>query len=283
MRPLFSIITVVLFTLIATAFVSPSGQTQQKKGPLVRIKTSYGPIKVRLYDATPKHRDNFLKLVKKDFYDSLLFHRVIQDFMVQGGDPDSKNAPKGADLGNGGPGYTIPAEIRDGLFHKKGALAAARKSDRENPERASSGSQFYIVQGKRFTRSDLKKMAAQKERQQKQQFMQMLLQQPEFKEERQQLVQAQQAKDQEKIQVISAQMDSIVQQRHGEEIDYQFSDAQIEAYSTVGGAPHLDGAYTVFGEVVEGLSVVDSIAAVETNARNRPLEDIIMTIEVIEE
>jgi len=194
--------------------------TKKDRKKDVLIQTNYGDIVVRLSDSTPLHRDNFLKLVKTHYYDSVLFHRVIKNFMIQGGDPNSKHAKPGEPLGEGGPGYTIPAEFRSTLFHKKGVIAAARDN---NPEKASSGSQFYIVQGKIFTEVGL---------------------------------------------------DSVETYRlKGRKIPSE----QREVYKTVGGAPHLDQNYTVFGEVVKGLDVVDKIASVPTSKgedRDRPLEDV---------
>lgn len=195
-----------------------SFNTYTEKRTKVKIETSMGTIVVELYNETPKHRDNFIKLVQKGFYDGTLFHRVIREFMIQGGDPDSKNAKKGAILGNGGPGYTIPAEFKSHLFHKKGALAAARLGDDINPKKESSGSQFYIVQGRKFTVDQLKMYEVR--------------------------------------------------------LNTKFSEEQIKAYTTVGGAPHLDGSYTVFGQVVNGLDVVDKIASVPTDQYDRPLEDV---------
>jgi cyclophilin family peptidyl-prolyl cis-trans isomerase len=184
----------------------------------VIIETSKGDITVMLYDETPVHRDNFIKLVESDFYDGVLFHRVISSFMIQGGDPESKDAPAGKALGNGGPGYTLPAEIVPKYFHKKGALAAARTGDQTNPQRRSSGSQFYIVQGKTYT---------------------------------------------------DMQLDSMEKQMFT-----TFSDAQRDAYATIGGVPQLDAQYTVFGEVIEGLEIIDIIAAVEKGANDRPVADV---------
>lgn len=189
----------------------------------VLLVTSYGDIVIRLSDATPLHRDNFLKLVKVGFYDSILFHRVMRDFMIQAGDPQSKQAGPGIPLGNGGPGYTIPAEFIPALFHKKGVVAAARQPDNVNPQKASSGSQFYIVQGKVFT---------------------------------------------------DAGLDSTERfQLNGRKISAE----KREAYKTIGGTPHLDENYTVFGEMIKGQEVVDKIAAVKVSTgpdRNRPLEDV---------
>lgn len=181
-------------------------------GPVVDIHTTLGDIKVKLYDDTPAHRDNFLKLVNDGFYDGVLFHRVIKDFMVQTGDPESKNAPADARLGSGNPGYTIEAEIKyPKHFHKYGALAAARTSDYVNPERRSSGSQFYIVTGNKYDAS---------------------------------------------------------------QIPAGFPEEIAKAYTTVGGTPHLDGQYTVFGEVLEGMDTVEKIQNVATGRDDRPLEDV---------
>jgi peptidyl-prolyl cis-trans isomerase B (cyclophilin B) len=191
-------------------------------GRLIRIETPQGEMLVKLYDQTPAHRDNMIKLINEGFYDGQIFHRVIKDFMIQGGDPHSAGAERGQRLGTGGPGYTIPAEINDRLYHKKGALAAARTGDQFNPEKASSGSQFYIVQGRVFT-SDMLEML-QRSR------------------------------------------------------SVPFSLEAINDYTTIGGTPHLDGAYTVFGEVIEGLDVVDRIANLPTDANDRPLEDMIYHI-----
>lgn len=212
--------------LLVVALLSLSGYSQKdstlKKKDFkkdVLLQTTMGDIIVRLSDSTPLHRDNFLKLVKIGYFDSVLFHRVIKDFMIQGGDPDSKNAPAGQPLGNGGPAYTIPAEFRQSLFHKKGVIAAARDN---NPQKASSGSQFYIVQGKKFTEADLENL-------------------------------------------------------ENNRLKRKIPADQKEVYKTLGGTPHLDQNYTVFGEVVKDLEVVDNIAAVETSKaadRDRPLQDV---------
>jgi peptidyl-prolyl cis-trans isomerase B (cyclophilin B) len=192
---------------------------------IVSIKTTMGVIKVKLYNQTPAHRDNFVQLVKRGFYSDLLFHRVIKNFMVQGGDPDSKDADPGQMLGNGGPGYTIPHEINPKLIHRRGALAAARQGDNVNPEKASSGSQFYIVQGRKHTIDEL----------------------------------------------------AIIQDKTG----FVFTNSQRELYVNVGGAPHLDGQYTVFGEVIEGMDVVDRISAAKIDGNNRPAQDIVMKMSLI--
>ena len=222
MRKTLTLVVSLLFVGFAIGQKDSSIKKKDRKRDVL-MQTTMGDIVIRLSDSTPLHRDNFLKLVKVGFYDSLLFHRVIQNFMIQGGDPNSKRAPAGEPLGNGGPGYTIPAEFRPGLFHKKGVIAAARTGDNVNPQKASSGSQFYIVQGKVFTDGGL---------------------------------------------------DSVETFRlSGRKIPV----AQREVYKTIGGTPHLDQGYTVFGEVVKGLDVVDKIAAVQTSKaqdRDRPLQDV---------
>jgi len=222
MRKIFVFLIGILLAQISIAQKEVVVKKKDRKKDVL-LQTSMGDITIRLSDSTPLHRDNFLKLVKQGYYDSVLFHRVINNFMIQAGDPDSKNAPAGKPLGNGGPGYTVPAEFRTTLFHKKGAIAAARQGDNVNPAKASSGSQFYIVQGKTFS---------------------------------------------------DAGLDSLETFRlNGKKI----SSDQREAYKTVGGTPHLDQGYTVFGEVIKGLDVADKIADVPTSKgadRDRPLENV---------
>jgi cyclophilin family peptidyl-prolyl cis-trans isomerase len=211
----------VLLLAVSMAFAKPP------KNQYVRIKTSYGSVIIRLYNETPKHRDNFIKLTKQGFYNGTLFHRVIQNFMIQGGDPDSRDTAKnkpGAELGNGDVGYTVPAEFKDSLFHKRGVLAAARD---DNPAKASSGCQFYIVEGKRFT---------------------------------------------------PGKLDTLENVRlKGRKIPAW----QRDYYTTVGGVPHLDQNYTVYGEVVNGIDMVDRIAAVKKDSNDRPETDVAMTVELL--
>jgi peptidyl-prolyl cis-trans isomerase B (cyclophilin B) len=192
---------------------------------LIELETAYGNMIIQLYDATPKHQENFIKLAEEGFYDGLLFHRVIDGFMVQGGDPKSKNARKGQPLGSGGPGYTVPAEFVDSLVHVKGALAAARMGDNVNPEKASSGSQFYIVHGRKVNEEALNRIESQK--------------------------------------------------------GVRYSKRQREIYKEKGGTPFLDREYTVFGQVIEGLDVIDKIAKSQTDNRDRPVENVEMKIRVI--
>lgn len=192
---------------------------------LLELETEFGTMLIELSDATPQHRDNFSKLVEEGYYDNLLFHRVIQGFMIQAGDPNSRNADPGQQLGMGGPGYTVPAELVDTLLHLKGALAAARTGDQVNPQKRSSGSQFYIVQGSPQADDMLDRVEAQK--------------------------------------------------------GIRYSTEQREQYKKLGGTPFLDREYTVFGRVIEGLDVIDKIAATPTGASDRPREDVRMIIRLI--
>lgn len=214
MKKFFKLIFLVLFI----AFFTTTYAQKKQKEIMIKIETSMGDIKIKLYNETPVHRDNFIKLVNDSFYNDILFHRVIKDFMIQAGDPESKNAEKGKQLGSGGPGYQLPAEILPQFFHKKGALSAARIGDQQNPQRRSSGSQFYIVQGKKYTDQEL----------------------------------------------------NMFEKR----MYTKFSDNQRKTYTTIGGTPFLDAQYTVFGEVVEGIEIVDKIAAVKCVAQDRPEKDI---------
>lgn len=216
----------VLPTLLFSAILYGQQNVKLKKKDRkrdVELVTTAGTIVLRLYDSTPLHRDNFLRMVKSHYYDSILFHRVIKNFMMQAGDPNSKRAAPRQPLGNGGPGYTIPAEFRSTIFHKKGALAAARQGDNVNPERKSSASQFYIVHGRTFS---------------------------------------------------DRQLDSIELARLN---GYKLPQAHRDYYKTVGGTPQLDQSYTVFGEVVKGMDIIDKIALTATSAgpdRDRPLNDV---------
>ncbi|MDP4276315.1 MAG: peptidylprolyl isomerase [Bacteroidota bacterium] len=252
----------------------------EKKSNIVLIETSMGNIKIRLYDETPKHRDNFLKLVNEHYYDSLSFHRVIKDFMIQGGDPDSKGAPANKQLGAGGPGYEIPAEIvYPQLFHKRGALSAARTGDQVNPERKSSGSQFYIVWGQVYSEAQLKNMEQQKAQQAMQAYFNQLA--TTRKETIQTLYKN---KDQAGLDALQKELAALTQAEFAKHPNKgQFTPEQKAAYSTVGGTPFLDGDYTVFGEVIEGLDVVEKIQSCKTNSSDRPLSDIIMKMKVVGE
>jgi len=242
----------------------------------VLISTSLGDIEVLLYGDTPKHQANFIKLVKDGYYNGTLFHRVINEFMVQAGDPDSKNAPAGKSLGQGGPGYQIDAEfVYPRHFHKRGALAAARTADQINPERKSSGSQFYIVTGKAYTASELDQM----EQQLKQAEMQKIFYQIAG-ERRAEITSMQQKGDQAGLQQLQEEIIALAESKAG---DVKFTPEQREAYSTVGGTPFLDNQYTVFGEVVRGMDVVEKIEKTKTGAGDRPVEDVKILSMKIEE
>ena len=240
----------------------------------VKIETTLGDIIVRLYDETPIHRDNFVKLVKEGYYDGTLFHRVIKDFMIQGGDPDSKGAPAGKMLGVGGPDYTLEAEIKDNLYHKRGALAAARQGDEVNPERRSSGSQFYIVWGQVFKESQLGQLGKQIRMQKVQDVFNDLA-----KAHRDEIMQMRRERNRAGLQELQDQLIAEAENKVGKQ---GLTDQQMQLYSTVGGTPHLDGQYTVFGEVEEGLNVVEQIQNTATGRGDRPTNDIDMRMTIID-
>ena len=236
----------------------------------VKIQTTLGDIIVRLYDETPIHRDNFVKLVKEGYYDGTLFHRVIKDFMIQGGDPDSKGAPAGKMLGVGGPDYTLEAEIKDNLFHKRGALAAARQGDEVNPERGSSGSQFYIVWGQVYNEGQLRQFSKQMKMQKVQAAFQQLAAQ-----HRSEIMQLRRDRNQAGLQELQ---DKLVAEAQAQVTGDGLTAEQLKLYSTIGGTPHLDGQYTVFGEVEKGLDVVEMIQNSATGRGDRPVDDIEMKV-----
>ena len=240
----------------------------------VKIETTLGDIIVRLYDETPIHRDNFVKLVKEGYYDGTLFHRVIKDFMIQGGDPDSKGAPAGKMLGVGGPDYTLEAEIKDNLYHKRGALAAARQGDEVNPERRSSGSQFYIVWGQVYKENQLNQLGKQIRMQKVQDAFNALA-----KARREEIMQMRRERNRAGLQELQDQLIAEAENKVGKQ---GLTDQQMQLYSTVGGTPHLDGQYTVFGEVEEGLNVVEQIQNTATGRGDRPTNDIDMRMTIID-
>ncbi|TLX77768.1 peptidylprolyl isomerase [Labilibacter sediminis] len=269
------------------------GCAQKSTEPVVLIKTDMGNIRLKLYNETPAHRDNFIKLAEEGFLDSTLFHRVIKGFMIQGGDPDSKHAEAGQPLGSGGPGYTLPAEINyPKYFHKKGALAAARQGDNVNPERRSSGSQFYIVQGEMI---DEKKIAQienrAKDAKRRAIFNQLL---DEYNDS---LNLLQSKGDQAGLMQLQQKIMARVNQEAEQNDEDLIPDDIKEVYASIGGTPQLDGSYTVFGEVINeknwietvkswfgakyGLDVVEAIAFVKTDGRDRPLKDIEIEVKVI--
>lgn len=273
---------ILLIILACSAVACKSGQKKDgnmEKETVLKIETSMGDIKVKLYNETPKHRDNFIKLAKDGTYNGTLFHRVIKDFMVQAGDPESKNAPKGKMLGSGDVGYTVPAEfVYPKYFHKKGALSAARQGDEVNPKKESSGCQFYIVTGKVFNDSTLLNMEQQKNQHKVTEAFNALAQK-HMKE----IYKMRKANDQDGLYALQDTLFIQAEAEAAKQPDFHFTPEQIKAYTTVGGTPHLDGEYTVFGEVVEGMDIVDKIQQVKTDRSDRPEEDVkIINVSVIE-
>ena len=263
------LLTISFCGLIACKTGTKKGEDMDKE-TLVKIETTAGDIKVKLYNETPKHRDNFIKLVKDGMYEGTLFHRVIKDFMIQAGDPDSKNAPKGKMLGAGDVGYTIPAEfVYPKFFHKKGALSAARQGDNVNPKKESSGCQFYIVTGKVYNDSTLLSMESQMN-ENKINVIFNTLAQKHMKE----IYKMRKANDEDGLYDLQEKLFAEAQEMAAKQPEFHFTPEQIEAYTTVGGTPHLDGEYTVFGEVVEGMDVVDKIQQAKTDRSDRPEEDV---------
>ena len=245
----------------------------------VKISTTLGDITVRLYDETPIHRDNFLKLAAEGYFNGTLFHRVIKNFMIQGGDPDSKGAPAGKSLGSGGPSYTLPAEIDpQKLFHKRGALSAARLGDEVNPKKESSGSQFYIVWGKVYKAAELKQLEHQLKMQQEQNIFNALAM-----EHREEIMNMRRNRDRDGLMALQEKLGKQAMEKSKELGAPTFTPEQVEAYTTLGGTPFLDGGYTVFGEVIEGLDVVERIQSTETQPNDRPKSDIAMEVTVVEE
>lgn len=242
----------------------------------ITIQTTKGDIHVRLYDETPIHRDNFLRLCREGYYDQTLFHRVIRDFMIQGGDPDSRTAAPGQQLGMGGPDYTLQAEILPHLIHRRGALAAARQGDEVNPERRSSGSQFYIVWGQQYTEGQIGGLERQMQMMAEQQCFQTLV-----AKHRDEIMAMRRNRDREGL---SALQDRLATEAHQMARDKGgLSPEQRQAYTTEGGTPHLDGQYTVFGQVTEGLDVVQAIQESPTLRGDRPKEDIRILSTVVTE
>lgn len=280
-----SIILLPILLMLAAA-CSDSGPEQAEQPAkslegndyLVTITTDLGVMKAILYDETPKHKENFIKLAREGFFNGLIFHRVINGFMIQGGDPDSRNAEPGTQLGAGGPGYKIPAEFVPEYFHVKGALSAARQADQINPEKASSGSQFYIVQGQVSPRAKLEGINEGKVGMAYQTLMRTMPESELAKEY--QKVAEQNPNDSKAIRdKVFSSLDRLTQVTG---ITFSMSKDRIDAYSTVGGTPFLDDQYTVFGRVISGLEVIDKIASVKTAPGDRPLEDVKMTVTVEE-
>lgn len=267
-----------LFFVFAGLFINMScGLAENKNAEkMVQIETEFGTIKIKLYNETPLHRDNFIKLTSEGFYTDLLFHRVIQGFMVQGGDLNSKNAEPGKILGSSDLGYTIPAEINPKFFHRRGILAAARMGDQSNPEKRSSASQFYILQGKVFRPGELDTLQTKMEESRKMSMMQTKVKviEPQLNKL------AAEGKQDEIMARINALRDTVTAEA-AKLPALRFSEEQKKAYTTVGGYPSLDNNYTIFGEVIEGLDVIDKIAQQPTDQYNRPQKDIKFSIKTI--
>lgn len=267
---------IVLLTILACGLVAcKPGQKKEidmDKETKLKIETSVGDIVVKLYNETPKHRDNFIKLAQEGTYEGTLFHRVIKDFMIQAGDPESKNAPKGKMLGSGDVGYTVPAEfVYPQYFHKKGALSAARQGDEVNPNKESSGCQFYIVTGKVYSDSTLLGMEQQMNLMRLNNAFNALAQK-HMKE----IYKLRKNNDQEGLTNLQDSLITQAEAQVAKEPEFRFTPEQVEAYTTVGGTPHLDGSYTVFGEVLEGMDIVDKIQKVKTDRNDRPEEDVVI-------
>lgn len=274
-----------LLLILAVCGMAVCAGCQQKKKSsmsqgnetLVRLETTQGNITVKLYDETPKHRDNFIKLVNDGVYDSTLFHRVIRNFMIQAGDPQSKTAADTALLGNGDVGYTVPAEFNPKFFHKRGVLAAARQGDEVNPDRESSGCQFYIVTGRKFSEAQLINLENQMNEARVESVFQELA-----RKHMKEIYKMRRAGDNDGLLELQDTLEAQARNLAAQEPALKFTKEQIQAYTTVGGAPHLDGAYTIFGEVVEGMDVVEKIGNAKTGRADRPVVDIrILKAEVL--
>ena len=263
------LILAALIMVFSACGAGPKKSSDMEKRTQVKIETTMGEIIVELYNETPKHRDNFIKLAKEGVYDSTLFHRVIRQFMIQAGDPESKNATDTAQLGSGDVGYTIPAEFVPKFFHKKGALAAARMGDDVNPERESSGCQFYIVTGRKFRESQLLDMAGQKNNARMDTIFNQLA-----RKHMKEIYKLRKANDQDGLLELQDSLEAQAYALYKEEEPFMFTPEQLTAYSTIGGAPHLDGAYTVFGQVVSGMETVEKIEGTKTGKADRPVENV---------
>ncbi|MFO7829855.1 MAG: peptidylprolyl isomerase [Bacteroidales bacterium] len=261
---------IIAFSVILFLNACDHAVEKEKEVQLYKIETEYGDMIFKLYDQTPLHKENFKKLIEQDYFNDLLFHRVIDGFMIQGGDPESKNAEPGVLLGNGGPGYTIPAEFVDTIFHKKGVIAAAREGDDVNPEMRSAGSQFYIVQGKVFNDEDIKQVEARINSSRLNKLVTKYVNEAEEK--------AYAEGGTIDYPVLVKKAREKAEKKFKEQGMYKIPEFKRKVYQTIGGTPHLDGAYTVFGEVIEGLEVIDKIAAVKTDENDRPVKDVKMEI-----
>lgn len=265
--------------LLMGFFGSLTAQTLSKE--TILMETPYGNMKIKLYEETPLHKANFLKLVNEHYFDSLLFHRVINNFMIQGGDHLSKYAAPGDSLGHGDIGYTVPAEFNAALIHKKGRLCAARDGDDVNPKQASSATQFYIVMGKKRTPEDLKKYEDRINKTHYTRCAREFMKTDEGMALKKEYNRLKNENKTDSAALVNSKIENRIQAEHLKTPEYKFNQYQTDTYTTVGGTPHLDGTYTVFGEVIEGMEVIDKIAGVKTDKRDRPLEDIRMRVSIL--
>jgi len=274
------------FSICATAQKPLATKSKVKPKPAkplkeyVLISTNYGNMVFTLYDETPLHRDNFKKLIKSNYYDDLLFHRIIRDFMIQGGDPNSRNVDSNTVLGNGGPDYTIPAEINPNIIHSRGALAAARTGDNINPKKESSGSQFYIVQGKKVDKKELEEIMNAKNFQRKQEVFNNIVSKDTAIANRLNLIQQTQGKEAVQ-QYIMTQLGPVIDEAYKKK-EFIYNGTQIETYKEYGGTPFLDMDYTVFGQMIAGFDVLEKISILYNNPQtNRPFQDVKMKIRIV--
>lgn len=264
-------IKIILFVCLVCFLACKNKNSQKALDPHnLTISTNYGDIRVRLFDETPKHRDNFMRLAQEGFYNGLLFHRVIKNFVIQTGDPNSKGAHASMALGDGDNGYTIPSEINPQFFHCRGMLAAAREGDNVNPERASSGSHFYVIQGRKYTNDELN--AVVQEINDHRRYAIFMKYKSQFEGE---LARCELSGDYDSLNKLTNDI-SILTKELFEKEQLVLSDSARIAYTTVGGIPHLDGQYTIFGEVIEGMDVVDKITTLKTDGNDRPTKDVII-------
>ncbi|MDP4291727.1 MAG: peptidylprolyl isomerase [Bacteroidota bacterium] len=267
-----------LVLVLVVCIVAGHLYARPKNDPIILISTTYGDIRIRLFNQTPLHTNNFVKLARKGYFNGTLFHRVIRDFMIQGGDPDSRNAQPGQLLGDGGPNYTIPFEYNPALFHKKGMLAAAREGDDVNPKRASSASQFYIVVGKVYDNAGLNKEEMRINTMQRNNLMyNYIASDKSLSDKLAEYRKSDTAAYTRQLKQLEMMADSLYKKQK----QYVIPEAEREIYQTIGGTPHLDASYSIFGEVVEGMDVVEKISKVATDRNDRPLENIVMKVTIL--
>jgi peptidyl-prolyl cis-trans isomerase B (cyclophilin B) len=272
------LLAMALLTACGAGSKKSENDMSEEKRVQVKLETTMGDITLALYNETPLHRDNFIKLVKEGVYDSTLFHRVIKQFMIQAGDPESKTAADTAQLGSGDVGYTVPAEFRKELFHRRGVLAAAREPDEVNPEKRSSGCQFYIVTGRKFTQAQIEGLEVRMNEARQQAIFDSLC-----REHMKEIYKLRRAGQNDRLLELQDSLEAQAEELMDKEPKFALSAEQKQAYTTVGGAPHLDGGYTVFGEVVDGMGTVEKIEIARTNRADRPLENIrILKASVVE-